>query len=65
MKTMKTMLATIMMCAAAALIAMGGSVPMAVHGDDAAGHQSQTATQQPEILPAVAIDSVTLDRIFR
>jgi hypothetical protein len=64
MKAIKTVLVVILGCVAVALIAMVGT-SLATPGSDMADQQAQTTMQPPEFLPAVAIDNVTLDRIFQ
>ena len=65
MKTIKTVLVAIMVCAAAALISMVGMFPAAVYRDNPVNRQAQTETQLPEILPAIAVDFTAIDKIFQ
>jgi hypothetical protein len=65
MKVIKTIFAAMMVCAATALIAMAGMFPAAIRQNDPAEVQAQTTTELPEIVPAIALDSITIDSIFR
>jgi hypothetical protein len=64
MKMIKTIFVAIVVCAATALIAMAGTCPATKWGDSKY-LQVQTATQLPEIVPAIPIESITMDRIFQ
>jgi hypothetical protein len=65
MKTTKRILVAIVACAAMALIAMAGTVPAALRQSTPADMQAQIETQQPEMIPGVPIESITIDSIFR
>ncbi|MDO8303221.1 MAG: hypothetical protein Q7T18_08265 [Sedimentisphaerales bacterium] len=65
MKTIKMVFMAMMACAAVALISMAGTFPMAMQQSKATDPQEQTTTQQPEIVPGISTESMTIDIIFQ
>jgi hypothetical protein len=61
MKTTKRILVMLAACAITALIYMAGPFPATSYRDSI----EERTMQQPEILPAVQVDLMTFDRIFR
>ena len=65
MKTIKTILAAIMACAAVALISMAAATPTAERPKEAMNRRAQAAMRQFEVMPGISIESCTIDRMLR